>query len=191
MSEMTDADGLKLRPTYNTSPTGNVPIFGRMYRQMETRLRAAVTQVEEAEPLVPARLKSLFVSETDPIRWFYHTARTEANFYESCQIRDRVLKLAAAAARNADEQAEAAKLLARWREVLADEQQNTAQARPVMARDMRLDYYYGGDHVFSHGVDVLDAKLKVLASELNEFLPTLSARCGVSSQTAPAKPASR
>ncbi len=191
MSEMTDADGLKLRPTYNTSPTGNVPIFGRMYRQMEARLRSAVARVDEAEPLVPARLKSLFVSETDPIRWFYHTARTEANFYESCQLRDRVLKLAAAASRNADEQAEAAKLLARWREVLVDEQQNTAQARPVMARDMRLDYYYGGDHVFSHGVDVLDAKLKVLASELDEFLPALSARCGVGGQTAPAKPATR
>jgi len=157
---------------------------------MEARLRAAVAQVDEAEPLVPARLKNLFVSETDPIRWFYHTARTEANFYDSCQIRDRVLKLAAVASRNADEQAEAAKLLARWREVLEDEQQNTEQARPVMARDVRLDYYYGGDHVFSHGVDVLDAKLKVLASELNEFLPALNARCGVGSQTAPAKPAS-
>jgi len=63
-----------------------------------------------------------------------------------------------------DEQAEAAKLLARWRIVLEDEKQNTEQARPVMARDMRLDYHYGGDHVFSHGVDVLDAKLQVLAA---------------------------
>ena len=191
MSEMTDADGLKLRPTYITSPTGNLPIFGRMYRQMEARLRAAVDRVAEAEPLVPSRLKTVFVSETDTIRWFYHTARTEANFYESCQIRDRVLKLAVAASRNADEQAEAAKLLTRWREVLEDEKQNTGQARPIMARDMRLDYYYGGDHVFSHGVDVLDAKLKVLACELDEFLPALNARCGVGSQTAPAKPASR
>ena len=32
MAEMTDAEGLMLRPTYNTSPTGNVPVFGRMYR---------------------------------------------------------------------------------------------------------------------------------------------------------------
>jgi hypothetical protein len=178
-AEMTDAEGLELRPTYNTSPTGNIPIFGRMYRQMETILRAAAAQVQEAEPLVPARLRQLFVSETDPIRWFYHTARTEANFYESCQIRDRVLKLAAATARTAAEQSEAAKLLEQWREVLQDEKQNTEQARPVMARDMRLDYYYGGDHTFSHGVDVLDAKLKVLASELNVFLPNVSARCGV------------
>jgi hypothetical protein len=151
-----------------------------MYRQMETNLRAAAALVAEAEPLVPARLKPVFVSETDPIRWFYHTARTEANFYESCQVRDRVLKLAAAASRTADEQSEAALLLRRWRQILQDEKQNTEQARPVMARDMRLDYYYGGDHTFSHGVAVLDAKLKVLTSELNDFLPAVAARCGVS-----------
>jgi len=180
MAEMTDAEGLKLRPTYHTSPTGKVPIFGPMYRQMETKLRAAAALVAEADPLVPARLKPVFVSETDPIRWFYHTARTEANFYESCQVRDRVLKLAAAASRTADEQSEAATLLRRWRQILQDEKQNTEQARPVMARDMRLDYYYGGDHTFSHGVAVLDAKLKVLTSELNDFLPAVAARCGVS-----------
>ena len=28
---------------------------------------------------------------------------------------------------------------------MQDEKDNTAQARPVMARDMRLDYYYGRD----------------------------------------------
>jgi hypothetical protein len=179
MAEMTDDEGMKLRPTYYTSPTGNVPVFGRMYREMEARLRAAATRIDEAELLVPARLKALFISETDPIRWFYHTARTEANFYESCQIRERVLKLANAPSRNAEQQAEAKKLIARWREIMLDEKQNTEQARPVMARDTRLDYYYGGDHSFSHGVDVLDAKLKVLDSELNQFLPSTAARCGV------------
>jgi hypothetical protein len=191
MAEMTDDEGMKLRPTYNTSPTGNVPIFGRMYRQMEARLGAAAAKVEEASPWVPQRLKPVFVSETDPIRWFYHTARTEANFYESCQIRDRVLKLAGAAARTPEEQSEAVRLLERWREILQDEKKNTEQARPVMARDMRLDYYYGGDHMFSHGVEVLDAKLKVLASELNEFLPSVATRCGITNQTRIIKTPSR
>jgi len=37
----------------------------------------------------------------------------------------------------------------------------------------------------------LNAKLQVLAAELNEFLPTLNARCGAGSQTAPATPAAR
>jgi len=173
-AEATDAEGLKLSPTYYTSPTGNVPVFGRMYREMETRLRLAVEQVSLAEPLVPARLTNVFASETSPIRWFYHTARAEANFYESCQLRDRVLKLAAQTPRATEESAVGAKLLARWREVLLDEQQNTAQARPVMAGDMRLDYYFGGDHTFSPGVDVLDAKLKLLDRELGEFLPKLA-----------------
>ena len=42
-----------------------------------------------------------------------------------------------------------------------------------MAGDMRLDFYFGGDHSFSHGVDILDAKLKLVDSELNDFLPKL------------------
>ncbi len=176
-AEVTDADGLMLRPTYNKSPTGNVPVFGRMYRRMETHLHSAVEQVNQAEPLVPTRLKLLFASETSPIRWFYHTARTEANFYESCQLRDRLLALAAKPARTPDEQAEAVRLLRRWRQVLEDEKQNTEQAFPVMAGDVRLDYYYGGDHMFSHGVDVLTAKLKLITGELNEFLPKVAARC--------------
>ena len=176
-AEETDAEGLMLRPTYNKSPTGNVPVFGRMYRQMETHLRFSVEQVNQAEPLVPPRLTNLFTSETSPIRWFYHTARTQANFYESCQLRDRVLALAAQPSRTPEEQAEAARLLRRWRAVLENEKQNTEQARPVMAADMRLDYYYGGDHMFSRGVAVLDAKLKIIAGEINELLPRVANRC--------------
>ena len=43
-----------------------------------------------------------------------------------------------------------------------------------MAADMRLDFYFGGDHSFSHGVDVLKAKLKIIDTELNDFLPKLA-----------------
>jgi hypothetical protein len=45
-----------------------------------------------------------------------------------------------------------------------------------MAADMRLDFYFGGDHNFSHGVDVLNAKLKIISTELSEFLPKLAAQ---------------
>lgn len=177
LGEMTDAEGLRLRPTYDTSPRGSIPLFGPMYRQMETHLRAAVDLINQAEPLVPPRLRTLFASETSPIRWFYHTARTQANFYESCDLRDKLLALAAKTSRTSDEQAEASRMLHRWRAVLADEKRNTEQARPVMAADMRLDYYYGADHMFSHGVDVLDAKLKIISVEIDEFLPKIAARC--------------
>jgi hypothetical protein len=50
------------------------------------------------------------------------------------------------------------------------------RALPVMAGDMRLDFYFGGDHSFSHGVDVLGAKLKLIDNELNDFLPKLAAQ---------------
>ena len=172
--EITDAEGLKLCPTYVKSPTGNVAVFGVMYRKMEDHLRRAVECVDAAAPLVPARQKILFASETSPIRWFYHTARTEANFYESCQLRDRLLALQKISSPDAKERAEASTLLARWRGVLLDEKENTQQALPVMAGDMRLDFYFGGDHCFSHGVDVLEAKLKLIQGELNDFLPKLA-----------------
>ncbi len=172
--EVTDAEGLKLCPTYYKSPTGNVAVFGKMYRKMEDRLRLAVECVDGAQTSVPARQKTVFASETSPIRWFYHTARTEANFYESCQLRDRILQLVKKPKRSVEENAEARKLLARWREVLEDEKQNTEQALPVMAGDMRLDFYFGGDHSFSHGVDVLNAKLKIIERELSRFLPGLA-----------------
>ena len=37
MAEATDAEGLKLRPIFVTSPSGNVPVFGRFYRKMAER----------------------------------------------------------------------------------------------------------------------------------------------------------
>src|SRR5262249_44097043 len=108
--EITDAEGLKLCPTWVKSPTGNVPVFGAMYRKMEDGLRRAVECVDAAAPLVPARQKTLFASETSPIRWFYHTARTEANFYESCQLRDQLLAFQKAPSRGDKERGDAKKL---------------------------------------------------------------------------------
>jgi hypothetical protein len=146
---------------------------------MEAHLRLAFDEVERAQPLVPPRVATVFASEISPIRWFYHTARTEANFYESCQIRDRLLALAGQTSRTASDMTEAEKLLRRWRDVLQDEESNTRQARPVMAADMRLDFYYGGDHTFSHGTDMLDAKLNIIGTELKEFLPKTAIRLGI------------
>ena len=51
MGEATDAEGLALRPIFVTSPSGNVPVFGKFYRQMETCLRQAVLELEAAKPL--------------------------------------------------------------------------------------------------------------------------------------------
>jgi hypothetical protein len=41
---------------------------------------------------------------------------------------------------------------------------------------MRLDPYYGGDHMFSHGEQMIEAKATILQSEISEFLPSLVAK---------------
>jgi hypothetical protein len=45
---------------------------------------------------------------------------------------------------------------------------------------MRLDFYYGGDHTFSHGGEMIRAKLQILEKEIDGFLPALARRCGLS-----------
>jgi hypothetical protein len=49
-----------------------------------------------------------------------------------------------------------------------------------MEADIRLDFYYGGDHTFSHGADTIRAKIQILEKEINDFLPALARRCGPS-----------
>ncbi|MFH1572250.1 MAG: hypothetical protein ABIL09_29940, partial [Gemmatimonadota bacterium] len=156
-AEAQDAEGLKRHPTYCTEPRGDREVFERHYRRMERCLKEAADEVAAAEPRVPARCRLTFDAEASPIRWFYHTARTTANFYESCRLRDRL---------RSGQSTDAAADRARWREVLEDERENARQALPVAAADVRLDFYYGGDHTFPHLAEMLAAKLEVLEGEL-------------------------
>ncbi len=173
MAEIDDAEGVKKRPTFVTSPTGNVPVFGKFYRKMESLLKQAHDELERARPLVDERHKLMFAAEQSSIEWFYRTARTEANFYESCQLRDELRAMRDRSELSAAERAEAAKLYARWREVLLDEQANAQAALPVMEADVRLDFYFGSDHTFSHGADMIRAKLELLERELVDTLTQL------------------
>jgi hypothetical protein len=179
MAEMTDSEGVKLRPTFVTSPTGNVPVFGKMYRAMEACLKQAVDEIEQSTRFVNERHRLMFESEASPIRWFYHTARTEANFYESCQLRDRLLALAGQPSRTPEETSQAAEIYRRWLHILSDERENAVEALSVMEADMRLDFYYGGDHAFPHGADMIRAKLEILDQEIQTFLPSLAQKCGI------------
>ncbi|MDX9975949.1 MAG: hypothetical protein RBU21_23425 [FCB group bacterium] len=180
LAEMTTSEGLKKHPTYVTSPTGNVPVFGKLYRQMEQLLAEAKHEIDAASADVPERCRVAFDAEASATRWFYHTARAEAHFYESCQLRDRLLALAAQPARTPEETAEAKDLYERWRLVLQDEKANAQEALPVAENDVRLDSYYGGDHSFSHTTDMLRAKLELIENELNVFLPSVAVKCGLS-----------
>ena len=107
-----------------------------------------------------------FQSEEFPIRWFYHTARTQANFNESCQLRNAIRS------GQIKDPKEHNKALERWLEVLKDERDNTIAALPVMKADTRLDFYYGSDHSFPHGLDMLNAKLKLIEQEITVYLPS-------------------
>jgi len=168
-AEMTPEDGLKVEPTFFTIAHGDVPRFLKAYRMMEAKLAVASQALNRAEPHVPAPARLMFDAEASSIRWFYRTARTHANFYESCTLRDRLLK-----STEPVEAHERAALLTRWDAVLRDDLENTTAALPLMEADVRLDWYYGSDHSFPHGVDMLRAKLDILRHEIDVFLPGLA-----------------
>jgi len=140
------------------------------------RLADADNAVRSASPLVDERHRLTFDAEAIPIEWFSLTARTQANFYESCQLRDAIAVIINKEDRTAEERAEALAKLTRWKTVLKDELANTMQAVPLMKADVRLDPYYGGDHTFPHGEETLNAKLQILQKEIDDYLPSLEAQ---------------
>ena len=175
MAEISDDEGVQKRPTYYTTPTGKVPLFTRSYRKMEGLLREAAEAMNTARPLVPERCRVGFEAEDSSIQWFYRTAHSEANFYESCMLRDRLLVLAAKAMRSPEEIAEGRSGTHPLDRAARGRAQNTRAAVPIIAADVRLDAYHGGDHTFSHTADMLEAKLEILEVELTQFLPGLAA----------------
>jgi hypothetical protein len=168
LAEAKDADGLQTHPTFFRDARGDVEVFERYYRRMEGLLELAAGEIDAAEPLVDERHRLTFSAEASAIRWFYHTARTTANFYASCRLRDQLN----------EPNPEAGRLLAEWSTVLENERANTQAALPVARADVRLDFYYGSDHTFPHLADMLEAKLALLDSELSEVLPSVAQRQG-------------
>jgi hypothetical protein len=59
---------------------------------------------------------------------------------------------------------------------LEDERRNTKESLPLIESDMRLDPYFGGDHTFSHGARMIEAKLKLLDEEIGTYLPSLESQ---------------
>lgn len=176
MAEISDDEGVKKRPTYYTKPTGDVPVFARYYRKMEALLGEAAAAMDAASAKVPDRCRVTFDAENSSIQWFYRTARSEANFYQSCMLRDRVLALVAQETRTSEEITEAQALLKDWDALLRDERENARAALPLAEADPRLDAYFGGDHTFSHTADMLRAKLAIIDEEIDTFLPGLQVK---------------
>src|SRR4029077_17718441 len=139
---------LKKEPTFVTTPHNFVPQYADYYRKMKELLARSADDIREASPHVDAAHRLTFDAEASSILWFYHTARTHSNFYESCRLRDALARLSKKVPLKANEKKKAAELLASWLKILEDERENTREALPLIQHDMRLDPYYGGDHTF-------------------------------------------
>jgi len=166
-------------PTFDKNPTKPGSEFGRYYRSMETCLKKAVDEMQAAGPLVPLRCQLTFQSEDAVIRYFYYTERTQANFYESCAIRDKLLSLIKKDNKSESELEDAKKLYDRWIVVLRDELENAESAIRIEEIDNRLDQ---NTPVFPAGVTANKAKQELLKHEINVFLPSLAAKLGIESK---------
>jgi hypothetical protein len=177
--EMTAEDALKGRPTYVKDPRGADPEqFERYFARKEALLEQAVAALDRAHPLVPDECRLLFDAEASCTYWFYRTARTESNFAKSCRLREQLVPLSQKESLSQAETARAGDLYRTWRDVLLDEMENTETALELVESDCRLDFFYRGDHSFPHIEEMLRAKLAMLDTEINEFLPGLAKECG-------------
>ena len=157
-----------------TKARGDVQIFGRYYRNMERELGEAVRELEAAKPDVPQRCHSVFEAELLPTRWFYHTVRTHANFYESCQLRDFLLPFAKHGSKNPQEIIDAQAKYERWRAILLDERENTSAAINVVQQDSRLDVHNTRNGAaLAPARDLMHKKLELLNLELEVFLTSV------------------
>ena len=160
------------------APTGNIPIFAKFYRKMAAALTLAAKEIDQADKVVSKTNRLAYNAETSNIRWFYHTFRSTANYYEACLLRDKLLALVKKQDKSPEELAEAKNLYTQWRKILLDEKKNSIESIPVMAADIRLDFYYGynGAPGQFHGPEMIRKKLEILETEINEFLPSVQAK---------------
>lgn len=168
------------RPAFVRVPTGNTEMFPEFYRQMETRLEKAVARIEEAAVLMDDAHRVGFDSEASMVRWFYHIARTEANFYDAFLLRQSlggmVKQVEQGTPLTEDQRDNARVRVQRLREILADELENAREALPVMESDMRLDFAYMG---FCPGAKMIRKKMELLQAEIDQYVPSLMKRLGL------------
>ena len=110
-------------------------MFERYYQRMAERLKQAADEMDQARLLVPEQYRLMFDAEDLPVQWFYRTARTEANFYASCRLRDQLLTWCASPPEIGEAKEKAEEAYRQWRTVLLDEQANVTAAVPIMAAD--------------------------------------------------------
>ncbi|TWU25917.1 hypothetical protein [Bythopirellula polymerisocia] len=156
-------------------------LFLKYFRQMEQALVKAVDAIDRAENLVPEERQLNFEAEAMSVRWFYHAARTAANFHESCILRDKILHHISS---NLEPNDQIQQDYKKWRGILIDEKQNAVEALPLMKKDMRLDFYYGHNGVgkapHKHGTDMIKMKIELIDDEITGYLPDIAKKLNLS-----------
>jgi len=165
-----------LNPEYVSEYAGpeSLPVLETYYRVVQDHLERAVALLNEADPLIPERLRIVYDAETLPIRWFYHTARTIGNFYESfrltCKLKNLIEVISTA---SSEEIRKGENALERLKKVLHDEKQNALDAVIIAGKDARLETLYRVDHSFSKLTDMLHAKIELIDKQIAEEIPKL------------------
>lgn len=162
-------------PLFDSSPSGDAVVLGGYYRRMEAELKRAVEEMSAARPLVPETRRTTFDAEDYAVRYLYATARTTANFYEACPLRDRVLACAEQGGAGSQDLEGTRAAYARWRAVLLDERSNATEAAPIAQADVRLDACLN----YASTYELIRAKLAILDQEIREYLPRIGKKCGV------------
>ena len=99
---------------------------------MADSLALSVKEINLADQVAPKTNRVAYDAEVSNLRWFYHTFRSTANYYESCLLRDKLLALAKEQEQSPGKVTEANELYAQWRKVLLDEKENATRSH---ARD--------------------------------------------------------
>ena len=181
-TEINPDETFKPRPLFFKSstemkslPSEKLTNYEKNYRKMEELMKQASNEMNKAKLLVPNYCNLMFGAENSAVQWLYHTVRTEANFFESCRLHDKMLAFARLASMTPQQHDEAAQTYKQLHQLLLDEKANAIEALPILEADARLDW--GGD--FPHGIDMLRAKLEILDHDINDYLPSLAKRCKI------------
>lgn len=162
-----------------STPRNTVARFAERYRAMRRLLDESIPLFEAALSKSPPAGRIALESELSVARWFAHTIRTTANFYQAGELRQCVLAAAPPAGTTREE------CYRRIVAIVADEEGNTRAALKVLEHDMRLDVYYQPFTAFAHSRDMIAAKLLLLRHDREVYLPELRRRLSAAPSDAP------
>jgi hypothetical protein len=138
--------------------------FAVRYRRIEHLLKEAVGYFDQTLEVAPQANRLLLESEASIVRWFWHTARSTANFYESHRLRE-------CAASRTIGRPQALACHTQLIGLIDDERSNATAALMVVQNDPRVDLFYHPFLTLSHTEDMIKEKLRMLEHDRTIYLP--------------------